>query len=187
MLCSFPPWLRILARRPADTRCVSTRARNLSGRYWELARLNSPHPAERHVLDHEATKAAIVDQTGLKATTDVISPSASTPKDIFLGGIKIPQRPKPPESDECCMSGCAVCVYDLYFSSLDDYKKEARTARGRLRELSIPMHEWPEDLQKQEMKEVTASNEEEKEGLDNLDLDPTMKAFLMLEKQLGKR
>ncbi|KAF8759977.1 Oxidoreductase-like protein, N-terminal [Rhizoctonia solani] len=141
MLCSFPPWLRILARRPADTRCVSTRARNLSGRYWELARL-LPASGRRHVLDHEATKAAIVDQTGLKATTD---------------------RPKPPEPDECCMSGCAVCVYDLYFSSLDDYKKEARTARGRLRELSIPMHEWPEDLQKQEMKEVTASNEEEKE------------------------
>ncbi|CAE6465657.1 unnamed protein product [Rhizoctonia solani] len=187
MLCSFPRWLRILSRRPVDTRYISTRARNLAGRHWELTRLRSPHPAQRHVLDHEVTKAAIVDHTGLKAATDVITPSTNEPKAIYLGGIKIPQRPKPPESDECCMSGCAVCVYDLYLSSLDDYKKEARSVRGRLRERSIPIHKWPEDLQKQERREATADKEEEKEGLDSLDLDPIMKGFLMLEKQLGRK
>ncbi|QRW23213.1 oxidoreductase family protein [Rhizoctonia solani] len=160
---------------------MAKNTRSASGGY---SILHSPHPAERHVLDHEATKAAIVDQTGLKATTDVISPSASTPKDIFLGGIKIPQRPKPPESDG---TSTTLAHRSLLMNDYRMLYKEARNARGRLRELSIPMHEWPGDLQKQEMKEVTASNEEEKEGLDNLDLDPTMKAFLMLEKQLGKR
>ena len=29
-------------------------------------------------------------------------------------GVEIPLRPPPPASDECCMSGCARCVYDLY-------------------------------------------------------------------------
>ncbi|KEP50518.1 oxidoreductase-like protein, amino-terminal protein [Rhizoctonia solani 123E] len=183
MLCSVPPWLRILARRPMNLRCVSTRARNLAARHWELVRLHSPHPAERHVLDHEATKAAIVDHTGLKATTDVIIPSA--PKEIYFRGIKIPQRPNPPESDECCMSGCAVCVYDLYLSSLDDYKKDARAVRTRLREKAVPVNEWPDDLQEQDKKRPANSTTEE--GLDDLDMDPSMKAFLILEKKLGKK
>ncbi|KAJ1301895.1 hypothetical protein OPQ81_000735 [Rhizoctonia solani] len=168
MLYSAPPWIRILIRRPVNTRSVSTRARNLAARHWELVRLHSPHPAERHVLDHETTKTAIVDHTGLKATTDAITPPSPTPKDIYLAGIKIPSRPKPPESDECCMSGCAVCVYDLYLSSLDDYKKEARTVRSQLKERAIPVDEWPEDLQEQDRKDASA----QEEGLDSLDLDP---------------
>jgi hypothetical protein len=85
------------------------------------------------------------------------------------------------------MSGCAVCVYDLYLSSLDDYKKEARDVRAQLRQRSVPVYEWPDDLQKQETREASADEEEKKEGLDELDLDPSMKAFLMLEKQLGKK
>ncbi|CAE6477591.1 unnamed protein product [Rhizoctonia solani] len=184
MLCSSPPWLRILTRRSMNIRCVSTRARNLAARHWELARLHSPHPAERHVLDHEATKAAILDYTGLKATTNVVTPSA--PKDIYLRGIKIPQKPKPPESDECCMSGCAVCVYDLYLSSLDDYKEEARAIRAKLREKSVPVDEWPNDLQDQEKKRSSADSTNE-EGLGDLDMDPSMKAFLVLEKKLGRK
>ncbi|CAE6504127.1 unnamed protein product [Rhizoctonia solani] len=184
MLCSSP-WLRILARRPVNIRYASTRARDLAARHWELVRLHSPHPAERHVLDHEATKAAIVDHTGLKATTDVITPSA--PKEIYLRGIKIPRKPKPPESDECCMSGCAVCVYDLYLDSLNTYKQEAKTARTHLREKSIPVTEWPDDLQEQERKDASANKKDEENGLDSLDMDPSMKAFLMLEKKLGQK
>ncbi|KAG8698571.1 hypothetical protein FRC11_014336 [Ceratobasidium sp. 423] len=161
-------------------------AKNTHSAHWELVRFHSPHPAERHVLGHEATKT-IVDDTGLKAATDAITPSASTSKDIYLGGIKIPQKPKPPESDECCMSGCAVCVYDLYLSALDDYKKEARAVRSQLRERSVPVDKWPEDLQEQERKDASADKKDEEVGLEGLDMDPSMKAFLMLEKKLGKK
>ncbi|CAE6486859.1 unnamed protein product [Rhizoctonia solani] len=184
---SSPPWLRILARRPLNIRYASTRARDLAERHWELVRLHSPHPAERHVLDHEATKATIVDHTGLKITTDAFTPSTSASKDIYLGGVKIPQKPKPPESDECCMSGCAVCVYDLYLSALDDYKTEARVVRGQLRERSVSVDKWPEDLQEQERKDTLTGKTGEEEGLESLDMDPSMRAFLMLEKKLGKK
>ncbi|CAE6352016.1 unnamed protein product [Rhizoctonia solani] len=87
---------------------------------------------------------------------------------------------------ECCMSGCAVCVYDIYLSSLDDYKKEARSIRAQLRQKSVPVNEWPDNLQEQEKKDSSADNQDE-EGLDSLDMDPSMKAFLMLEKKLGKK
>ena len=35
----------------------------------------------------------------------------------IVRGVEIPARPPAPESDECCMSGCARCVYDLYGTS----------------------------------------------------------------------
>ncbi|KIJ91882.1 hypothetical protein K443DRAFT_685677 [Laccaria amethystina LaAM-08-1] len=35
----------------------------------------------------------------------------------------------PPADDECCMSGCAVCVYDLYEESLASYEDSITTLR----------------------------------------------------------
>lgn len=199
MPCTLPPsTLRILGRSLLVSRLpnyhhanryVSTRARNLAARHWELVRAHSPHPAAQHVVDHEATKARILDYTGLKATTDVI-PSASSlvvPKEVVIRGVRIPQRPKPPESDECCMSGCAVCVYDLYLSSLDDYKHDLASARAQLRERSVPLSEWPEEARQAEEKERAREQEATEDPLDSLDLDPSMKAFLILEKKLGQK
>lgn len=45
-------------------------------------------------------------------------------------------RPPPPEKplpQECCESGCPICVYDLYAEALEDYRRvlaawEARNA-----------------------------------------------------------
>lgn len=45
-------------------------------------------------------------------------------------------RPLPPEKplpQECCESGCPICVYDLYAEALEDYRRvlaawEARNA-----------------------------------------------------------
>lgn len=41
------------------------------------------------------------------------------------------------------MSGCAVCVYDLYEESLLEYKASVEKLRGTLAALSIPEDEWP--------------------------------------------
>lgn len=41
------------------------------------------------------------------------------------------------------MSGCAVCVYDLYEESLSAYKASVENLRSVLSALSIPEHEWP--------------------------------------------
>ncbi|KAI6040120.1 hypothetical protein EDC04DRAFT_1567753 [Pisolithus marmoratus] len=43
-----------------------------------------------------------------------------------IAGFVIPEEPKPPADDECCMSGCAVCVYDLYEESLLAYKNPSQ-------------------------------------------------------------
>ncbi|KAB5589624.1 Oxidoreductase-like protein, amino-terminal protein [Ceratobasidium theobromae] len=181
----FPPlapFRRAFTLTPtALTRHVSTRARNLANRHWELVRMNLPYPAAQYVVNHQVTKAAIAGHTGFTVTTNTLGISPSAPKHVYVRGVRIPQRPKPPESDECCMSGCAVCVYDLYLSSLDDYKQDLVAARARLRELSVPVGQWPEEMRKGE-KEAPADD-----PLDSLHLDPSMKAFLILEKKLGQK
>jgi hypothetical protein len=42
------------------------------------------------------------------------------------------------------MSGCAICVYDLYEESLEAYKESIVALRSSLSALSIPDSEWPD-------------------------------------------
>jgi hypothetical protein len=56
----------------------------------------------------------------------------------------IPEEPIPPSDEECCMSGCAICVYDLYEESLEAYRESIVALRLSLSALSIPDSEWPD-------------------------------------------
>jgi hypothetical protein len=44
------------------------------------------------------------------------------------------------------MSGCAVCVHDLYHDALSTYKETLRSIRASLSELQIPEVEWPKRI-----------------------------------------
>ncbi|KAJ8095546.1 hypothetical protein PM082_023073 [Marasmius tenuissimus] len=61
-------------------------------------------------------------------------------------GIVIPVKPREPASDECCMSGCAVCVYDLYEESLTAYKDSVAKVKGTLTSMGVPENDWPGSL-----------------------------------------
>ncbi|KAG2054323.1 hypothetical protein BDR06DRAFT_884446 [Suillus hirtellus] len=63
-----------------------------------------------------------------------------------IAGFVIPKEPIPPSDEECCMSGCAICVYDLYEESLEAYKESILTLRSSLSALSIPESEWPDHV-----------------------------------------
>ncbi|KAG2140681.1 hypothetical protein DEU56DRAFT_734800 [Suillus clintonianus] len=63
-----------------------------------------------------------------------------------IAGFMIPEEPIPPSDEECCMSGCAICVYDLYEESLEAYKESIVTLRSSLSALSIPESEWPDHV-----------------------------------------
>lgn len=47
---------------------------------------------------------------------------------------------------ECCMSGCAICVHDLYQESLDDYNSSVAAVRTSLVDMKVPEEEWPETI-----------------------------------------
>jgi hypothetical protein len=37
-----------------------------------------------------------------------------------------PEPPQPPEPGDCCHSGCAYCVDDMYQDALDKYRAELK-------------------------------------------------------------
>ena len=49
-------------------------------------------------------------------------------------------------ASECCMSGCAICVYDLYEDSLESYDESVQAIRSKLQALGVPELEWPESI-----------------------------------------
>ena len=44
------------------------------------------------------------------------------------------------------MSGCAVCVYDLYDESVVAYREEIEKVKRRLREMGVDERAWPVEL-----------------------------------------
>ncbi|TFK65131.1 hypothetical protein BDN72DRAFT_746944, partial [Pluteus cervinus] len=73
--------------------------------------------------------------------------SLSSTKAMYFRGFEIPQEPHPPQSDECCMSSCAICVYDLYDESMSAYKSALSHLRISLRDAGVPESEWPASIQ----------------------------------------
>jgi hypothetical protein len=44
------------------------------------------------------------------------------------------------------MSGCAVCVHDLYQESLEDYNSSVAAVRTSLAAMKVPVEDWPESI-----------------------------------------
>ncbi|KAL1741325.1 oxidoreductase-like protein, partial [Schizophyllum fasciatum] len=113
---------------------------NLTDRYRRLERSVRSKQALQQDLDeyheeeeeHPTVEAGPAPQQG--ATTQTFK------------GYVIPDEPRPPEADECCMSGCAVCVYDLYEEALQAYKETLTSIRAGLVHMGVPESQWPERL-----------------------------------------
>ncbi|KAJ9109985.1 hypothetical protein QFC20_003185 [Naganishia adeliensis] len=67
-------------------------------------------------------------------------------KELRVAGVVLPPKPSPPESDECCMSGCVNCVYTVYADDLLAYNESLTNAISALLNSAIPRSEWPEEV-----------------------------------------
>lgn len=89
---------------------------------------------------------------GEKSQSHAIKMSSSLPpkkKDVeMFHGLEVPQEPREPQSEECCMSGCAVCVYDLYEESMDAYLDAIMAFCSSLSSLKIPQSKWPASIRR---------------------------------------
>ena len=74
---------------------------------------------------------------------------------------------------ECCMSGCAVCVHDLYQESLDGYNASVAAVRASLADMKVPEDEWPETIRPGAEKRTP--------------LPPSLSAFQEMERALKAR
>lgn len=94
------------------------------------------------------------------------------------------------------MSGCAHCAYDIYADSLHDFQEDLTIARNHLLSLTPPVSnaEWnvsllgkrPDD--KEEKEDGRSPAEKAQAEVDAVigNLDPSMKAFLELERSLKR-
>ncbi|KAH7921831.1 hypothetical protein BV22DRAFT_994447, partial [Leucogyrophana mollusca] len=97
--------------------------------------------------DAFAKKISALSQTLNEPSTSARLPGGpQLEKNTTFSGFIIPEEPKPPADDECCMSGCAICVYDLYEDSLTAYKESVASLRSSLVASGIPEYEWPSNI-----------------------------------------
>ncbi|RIA97810.1 oxidoreductase-like protein [Glomus cerebriforme] len=122
----------------------------------------------------EQPKSESHEQTGDIASL-AIGSSISNAQEVYepiytIDGEIIPRKPEFP--DNCCMSGCAHCVLDIYQEELDEWKIKTNNIKNRLLKEGKPL---PNILIKSS------------ELHSNDDIDPGMKAFLELEKSLAEK
>ncbi|THV07290.1 hypothetical protein K435DRAFT_833642 [Dendrothele bispora CBS 962.96] len=113
---------------------------NLSERYKRLEK--SLRGKEAYAFDADVLKQPTL--TG-PASGKPTKPGSSSTAQLFQG-LTIPEKPEEPADDECCMSGCAVCVYDLYEESLGLYKEALAKVTATLTSMGVPESEWPASL-----------------------------------------
>ncbi|KAK0388093.1 hypothetical protein NLU13_4337 [Sarocladium strictum] len=76
-------------------------------------------------------KARIVFGTRLASPTDRAERlNALKSRSQYIAGVLVP--PKPEEPDNCCMSGCVNCVWDLFREEMEEYTAKNKEAQARL-------------------------------------------------------
>ncbi|ORY81419.1 oxidoreductase-like protein [Protomyces lactucae-debilis] len=140
---------------------------NYSGFYTSIMDQKAP---ERQVEDaNSAEKPGVVFYSRLAGYPE--NRPSETESKMYCGVI-VPPRPEEPLN--CCQSGCVHCVWDIYREEIEDYqekRKQAREALAKERK-AIPVElggdgKEPDDILAQ--------------------LDPTLQAFIKLEKELKEK
>ncbi|KAI1319379.1 hypothetical protein EDD11_004245 [Mortierella claussenii] len=109
-------------------------------------------------------------------TGSVSSLSKSAAESTLYHGFRIPVKPTPPGAEDCCMSGCAHCIYDMYEEDRQDYKTKLAKVLKDIKKAGLPP---PPNI----VTSGSGDGGDEDKGADD-DMDPGMKAFLELERKL---
>ncbi|KAG2063751.1 hypothetical protein BDR04DRAFT_1111144 [Suillus decipiens] len=112
---------------------------NLTERYRKLENTVRGKNAITKQISQDVEDATLARSSPLTSSRYVVQNTPDT-----IAGFVIPKEPIPPSDEECCMSGCAICVYDIYEESLEAYKESIVALRSSLSALSIPDSEWPD-------------------------------------------
>lgn len=109
-----------------------------------------------------------------------------------IAGVKVPDKPQEP--DNCCMSGCINCVWEIYNDDIKDWEAKRRLAAGKLvKKGGI----WPADFHPpikllkpenlpESLRGQNISDKEEDDGAWNR-VPVEMRVFAELEKKIKGR
>lgn len=87
-----------------------------------------PPPAPRTAKEETLAKARIVFGSRLTSPND--RAEAKRAESQLIAGVRVP--PRPVEPDNCCMSGCVNCVWDLYRDDMEEWAAKNAEARAAL-------------------------------------------------------
>ncbi|KAL5514422.1 hypothetical protein ACEPAG_2510 [Sanghuangporus baumii] len=139
-------------------------------------------------------RAGALDKKGKVENISVVKRRKRKQPLVFMG-YTIPDAPKPPGPDECCMSGCAVCVHDLYAEALDAHESTLRSIRSALYDKGVAEETWPKQLHYGLSTEATEGEDTnvggERRDLTGKDLvkakQASLSAFEQMELQLAAK
>ena len=80
------------------------------------------------------------------------------------------------------MSGCAICVYDLYEDSLQSYDDSVDAIQSKLRSMEVPELEWPDSIRPGQSEEPGTTTTGGPSGK-----SPALTAFEELERKLAAK
>lgn len=114
---------------------------------------------------------------------------------LSIAGLKLGARPEEPNN--CCMSGCIDCVWELYKEELQEWKAKRKEIKKKLM-LERTDLEWPEAVLGPEPKERRAARPEDKAKMSDEfaqledddaddDLNVSIREFLKTEKRLKEK
>ncbi|KAG0270975.1 hypothetical protein BGZ95_001296 [Linnemannia exigua] len=157
---------------PAKTTSVPTANEIKKGYGNVLARA----PTE-NTLPRAASLGSTTFITGTGSTL-----SAASAESTNYHGFAIPVKPSPPGAEDCCMSGCAHCIYDIYEEDRQEYKTKLAETLDEIAKAGLPP---PPNINTKAAggDGASASGAQSTHDEDD-DMDPGMKAFLELERKL---
>jgi hypothetical protein len=88
-------------------------------------------PGSTTQTDREAVEAKARIVFGSRLAGPLVHKAAKDRQSTNIAGILVP--PRPSEPDNCCMSGCVNCVWDLYREDLEEWAAKASEAQRKLR------------------------------------------------------
>ncbi|KAL9547330.1 hypothetical protein MBANPS3_006224 [Mucor bainieri] len=154
----------------------SKRLPNYNG-WWTQILKQATNPIEQSMQEQQPTTTTTLERKVPLPIpfADVIEPTqpiithANKPKVlVHLRGkpIELPEKPDPPEN--CCMS-----VWDMYQEDMEEYAARKKEIKNQFLDAGEPL---PRELDPSNAADDAAE-----------DMDPTMKAFLEMEKKLNSK
>ena len=104
----------LLLSQPLSRTAPDTRTKSTAG---------NPHPT--NYRESNIAKARVVFGSRLAGPAE--RRQELDAKSKLVAGMLVP--PRPTEPDNCCMSGCVNCVWDIYRDDLEDWATKSKAAR----------------------------------------------------------
>ncbi|KAL0077775.1 oxidoreductase-like protein [Phycomyces blakesleeanus] len=143
----------------------------------QVSRISPPESVAAVTGQQEAITSFSAAAAGGDATQSTVSATQERkpPKEVvLLKGEPIPLPDKPEAPENCCMSGCAHCVWDMYQEDMEDFQAKREAIRQRFEEAGEPLPAMLGRSNKSAAREVEEA------------MDPTMRAFLEMERKMNK-